>query len=152
MSLAQVPIELLQEILAFALYGHDCPSAVLCANKTFYELGQPLVHTHLRFYSITQLHLFAAGQAPLICPPKSIVIALAGGAADFQVFRHLAGALRRCQKARSISNSVADDEPDGRDEQSAPSQLPLELLSLRLHSHSSNPHLSYIYEALSLAK
>ena len=99
------------------------------------------------------------------------MITLAGGTADFEVFKHLTGALRRCLRSLNTSprayrtpttfTSATKRQPgfapdnssggdgDGKYEYT---QVPLEQLSLRLHSHSRNPLLSYIHEALSLAK
>ncbi|KAI0752880.1 hypothetical protein C8Q80DRAFT_482968 [Daedaleopsis nitida] len=170
MSLSFIPIELLQEILAFALHIHPRPTAVLCVNRTFFELGQPLLHAHLRFRSITHLTLFAKSTAALVCAPRSLEIKLAGGEADFEVFKHLTGALRRClQSIRVASGSsaghavsgnatnaplhdvCAENDPHATEDASRGEQVPLDVLSLQLHSHSRNPHLSYIYEALSLA-
>ena len=159
MSLSHVPTELLQTILAFALDDHPCPGQVLCVNRTFLALGQPLLHGHLHFRSINQLSLFAKGSAPLACAPRTVAIALAGGSADFEVFRHLMGVLKRCQRSRTIAagqdSSVGHIHAPGHangDSNCSAAQVALDLLSLRLHSHSSNPHLGYIYEALSLAK
>ena len=152
MSLAVVPVELLQEILALALCGHRRPADLLCVNKTFFKLAQSTLHAHLDFRSIGQLILFSEGTTRLSCTPKTLVIALAGGEADFEIFKHMAAALRRCLSTASLqadvgSNDIGNNSPylDG-------AKLPLELLSLRLHSHSGNPHLSYVYEALALAK
>ncbi len=153
MSLAVVPVELLQEILAFALCGHHRSAELLCVNKMFFKLGQSILHAHLDFRSISQLILFSEGTTRLSCAPKTLAIALAGGSADFEVFKHMAAALRRC-----LSSTVASQgDADGKDLSGNSScldgtKLPLELLSLRLHSHSGNPHLSYIYEVLALAK
>ena len=41
---------------------------------------------------------------------------------------------------------------DGEEWSHGVKQVPLELLSFQLHSHTSNPYLEYIYEALSLVK
>ncbi|KAI0357880.1 hypothetical protein OH77DRAFT_1311352 [Trametes cingulata] len=148
MSLSRVPVELLQEILAFALETHPHPSDVLTVNKAFLELGQPLLHARLRFHSINQLILFSNGTEPLACAPKSLCITLAGGSADFEIFKHLAAALERCR--RSLRAADKRRARSGENVEVV-NQVPLELLSLRLHSHTNNPHLGYIYEALSLA-
>ncbi|RDX41875.1 hypothetical protein OH76DRAFT_1449137 [Lentinus brumalis] len=152
MSLSLVPTELLQAILVFALDDNPCPCKILCVNRRFFELGQSLLHGRLHFYSINQLSLFAAGSAPLACAPRSVAIVLAGGSGDFEVFRHLMGVLKRCQHSRRIASGEVKESPEAHsfsDSESA--QVSLDSLSLRLHSHSSNPHLGYIYEALSLA-
>ena len=160
MSLSRLPLELLQAILVLALEDHDCPSDVLRVHRTFFELGQPLLHTHLRFRSIAQLSTFAQGEPALVCAPKTLVITLAGGAADFEVFKHLEGALLRCRRGRSMGHDERDDHAANgpftsaanEDVAQAATQVDLDLLSLRLHSHSRNPLLNYIHEAPSLAK
>ncbi|KAI0640407.1 hypothetical protein C8Q79DRAFT_921563 [Trametes meyenii] len=143
MSLARIPVELLQQILAFALEANPTPSDVLSVNKAFHELGQTLLHARLQFCSINQLILFSQGTMPLACAPRTLTVALAGGSADFEVFKHLAAALERCRRSRQSTDK--NGAPEGA------AQVPLDLISLRLHSHISNPHLGYIYEALSLA-
>ncbi|KAI0800086.1 hypothetical protein C8Q74DRAFT_1234186 [Fomes fomentarius] len=159
MSLSCLPVELLHQILVFALLDNDRPTAVLCVHRTFFELGQPLLHTHLRFRSVENLMSFARGTAALACAPRSLIISLAGGATGFEVFKHLKGALLRCRRSlRTNATTMADGASheselvETVDHHTAPpTQLPLELLSLRLNSHSRNPHLNYIFEALSLA-
>ncbi|KAL1939073.1 hypothetical protein VTO73DRAFT_10333 [Trametes versicolor] len=147
MSLSRVPVELLQLILAFALDGNSQPSDVLRVSRTFLELGQLILHARLRFRSIHQLILFSEGSSTLACAPKTLSITLAGGSADFEVFKHLAAAFERCRKTlRSFDKLRGSTSGDAEI-----TQVPLELLSLRLHSHMNNPYLGYIYEALSLA-
>ncbi|KAI1790081.1 hypothetical protein LXA43DRAFT_530627 [Ganoderma leucocontextum] len=152
MSLAVMPIELLQEILAFALRGHRRPAELLCVNKTFLKLGQPILHAHLEFCSIGQLILFSEGTTRLACAPRTLAIALAGGSADFEIFKHMAAALRRCLNSTMASRGDVGGHDFGANSSCLDgTKLSLGLLSLRLHSHSGNPHLSYVYEALALA-
>ncbi|KAI0922983.1 hypothetical protein AcW1_002512 [Taiwanofungus camphoratus] len=140
MCLSRIPVELLSEILFLALHEHPCPSHVLRVDKSFLQFGQRILHSQLHFRTIRQLVLFLDQVAPLACPPKSITIDLAGGAADFDVFFHLAVAMRRCR-----CNVVGSCS-----EQPVQAPLPIELLSLRLHSHARSQKLEYIYEALKL--
>ncbi|KAI0634001.1 hypothetical protein C8Q77DRAFT_1055648 [Trametes polyzona] len=157
MSLAYVPVELLRLILVFALDDHPAPSNVLRVSRVFHELGQPVLHARLRFHSIQQLIRFSEDISPLACAPKSLSVSLAGGTADFEVFKHLAAALGRCRRTlvrmrsdRARGRAGHENGPPERAEGEI-TQVPLELLSLRLHSHTNNPHLGYVYEALSLA-
>lgn len=153
MSLAEVPIELLQEILEYALSIHTRPGELLCVNKTFFNLGQPILHAHLNFNSIFQLIRFAESPLPLACHPRTMIIALAGGTADFEVFKYLALAFRRCLGSRVTPRRHLDgDGCKAYDCCEEDTKVPLDLLSLRLHSHNGNPHLNSIYEALALAK
>ena len=153
MSLAVVPIELLQEILGLALCDHRCPAELLCVNKTFFKLGQSMLHAHLDFHSISQLILFSEGTGRLSCAPKTLSVSLAGSSADFEIFKHMAAALRRCLCSTEPSQEDMDKDDFGDNSSCTDgTKLPLERLSLRLHSHSGNPHLSYLYEALALVK
>ncbi|TBU23354.1 hypothetical protein BD311DRAFT_768597 [Dichomitus squalens] len=151
MTFATVPVELLREILAHALCDHPRPGELLCVNKLFYELGQPLLYADLDFRSITQLILFSEGTSPLVCTPRTLTVALAGGSADFEVFKYLAAALRRCLSTSASRTEEGGIESESEERMGNDGKVPLELLSLRLHSHSGNPHPSYIYEALALA-
>ena len=81
MSLATVPIELLQEILHYALHDNPQRAELLCVNKAFFKLGQPVLHANLDFNSINNLILFSEGEEPLTCAPRTLSITLAGGAA-----------------------------------------------------------------------
>ncbi|RPD56976.1 hypothetical protein L226DRAFT_547187 [Lentinus tigrinus ALCF2SS1-7] len=150
MYLSRIPPEILRAILAFALDHHPCPCDMLCVNKTFLELGQLVLHGQLHFRSINQLILFGKGRAPLVCPPRTVVIALAGGSADSEVFRHLMGALKRCQRSHATAggrNALDGHTSNGNSETA---KVTLDILALRLHSHSSKPHLGHIKQALSM--
>ncbi|OCH84351.1 hypothetical protein OBBRIDRAFT_415130 [Obba rivulosa] len=159
MSLTSLPVELLLEIVTLALHDNAHPTDVLCTNKVFLQLGQRILHTHIHFQSITQLTLFAQQSAPLVCGPKTVSVSLAGGAATFDVFVHLGAAFRRCIAAARKASAHAHADSQGGDsvggsgdtENSAGAKVPLDLLSLCLHSHARNPNLPHIYEALSLA-
>ncbi|KAI0824533.1 hypothetical protein BC628DRAFT_1410930 [Trametes gibbosa] len=150
MSLLYLPVELLQQVLAFSLADHPIPSDVLCVSHAFLELGQPFLHARLQFQSIHQLILFSQTTSPLSCVPKALSVTLAGGSADFEVFKHLAAALERCRNTLRASDKIRENS-NRRGHAGEVTQVPLELLSLRLHSHTNNPHLGYVYEALSIA-
>lgn len=166
--LADLPVELLAEIVHDVFDSYDSnPLDIICINATFKDLGLRLLYTHLRFHSIRQLSAFASGSSQLCgggedgkrtqglvgrslssneCPkvpylPKTLTVTLSGGPDDFQVFRYLTGVFQRCG---AVS---AEDSKDG-----TIRQVPLDLLSLCLHSYAMNPHLRCIYEALSLVK
>ncbi|KZT01346.1 uncharacterized protein LAESUDRAFT_486351 [Laetiporus sulphureus 93-53] len=148
MCLTFVPVELLLDILSLALQGHPRPTDVLCVDKSFAELGQRILHSDLRFRTVRQLIRFSEERAVLACPPKTLTISLSGGAASFDVFLHLAVALRRCRMTLTML-----EQQEGPHDQTAQqqTQVPLDLLSLCLHSHTRNPSLEHIYEALSMA-
>ncbi|KAI8972432.1 hypothetical protein BD414DRAFT_425992 [Trametes punicea] len=148
MLLSQMPADLLQEIVKYALEGNPFAGDVLSVNKQFLAVGQPLLHARLRFRSINQLILFSRGTSPLACVPRSLSISLAGGSADFEVFKHLAAALERCRRSVRVTDKTGLREAGDANADGVP-QIPLDSLSLRLHSHMNNPHLGC--EALSLA-
>lgn len=144
--LRDLPVELLTEIIYILFYDHDDetnPLNVLCINLLFKDLVLRLLYTHLRFRSTRQLSLFSQKKGPeeLAYRPKTLTVTLAGGAADFDVFRQLAGVLKRCGAVSAEAS-----------ENGNPKQVELDVLSLCLHSHERNPHLRYIYDALSLVK
>ena len=164
MSLSSLPVELLEEIIDFALDDHPVRNDILRVNKTFLQLGQPLLHAHLQFQSLKQLIRFSQGTTLLACAPRSLEVYLAGasgGAAIFDAFQHLESALQRClrsvralrlaQKHGRLGSPPGDKSAEDKGDD-AIAQVPLELLSFCLHSHNSNPNLHYIYEALSLVK
>ncbi|EMD37108.1 hypothetical protein CERSUDRAFT_155594 [Gelatoporia subvermispora B] len=140
MSLKGLPVELLLEIVTLALHNNPQPTDLLCVNKVFLQLGQRVLHTHIYFSNTPQLTCFGEQTTPLVCCPKTVSVSLAGGAATFDVFVHLGAVLRRCL---AFWRNTDDDLVEAK--------LPLDLLSLCLHSHARNPNLPHIYEALSLA-
>ena len=163
MLLSDLPPELVQEIVAFALDDHPLPSNILRVTRSFFQFGQSLLHTHLHFRSADQLSLFARGRTPLSCAPRSLTISFAGGSANFLVFQYLADALRRCGRSSRSSYPSSEHSLKGSLEHACHNrlknnlhvdegQVSLDVLSLCLHSHTSNPYLSYIHEALSLAR
>ncbi|EKM56721.1 uncharacterized protein PHACADRAFT_254007 [Phanerochaete carnosa HHB-10118-sp] len=137
----QLPPELLSEVLTYVLDIHNRPADVLCVHSRLHILGSHVIYSRLHFSSVQQLLRFSQGCKPLPCVPQSIRVALPGGRIDLDVFRYLRHALLRCaQNAHSSAQHLP--------------RLPLELqlLFLRLNSHSSNPNLGDIYDALVLAK
>lgn len=137
--LLQLPFELLSDILALCLDNHPCPSNVLCVHSQLHAIGIHILCSRLHFRSVRQLTLFAQSTAPLPCAPRELLVTLAGGTADFLTFRYLGDAIRRC-----VKETCPTRETD--------TCLPLELLSLRLNSHTSNPNLPDIYSSLVLVK
>lgn len=142
--LEDLPVELLAEIVFILFYGHPDASllSILCINALIKDLLLRVLYTHLRFRSIRQLSAFA-NDGLVAYHPKTVTVTLSGGTADFDVFRQLAGVFKRCG-AVGGDCSLA--------ESGKTKQVSLDLLSLCLHSHTRNPQLRYIFEALSLVK
>jgi hypothetical protein len=134
MSLSDLPMELISDILALALEESPTPSSILRVNTRFLAVSQQLLYSHLRFRSSRQLGLFSSGREPLCCVPRYFTIILPGAGANPKVFENLSGALYRCKH-------FADDE-----------QLSLEVLRLQLNSHTRDTNLALVREALSMAK
>lgn len=136
----QLPPELLSEILAYALDVHPRPGDILCVHSQWLALGVHIVYTRLHFRSVRQLSLFSKGTTQLPCATRALHLTLSGGSADFEVFRYLRDAIERlCHRAAEATGLN-------------PTRLNLELLSLRLHSHTSNPNLRHVYDALVVVK
>lgn len=148
MRLSALPVELLEEIIVYALEDHPSPTDILCVDRTFLHLGLPCLLVRLRFRSLRQLVRFSECTSPLPCSPRRIEITFAGGSTTFEVFKHLESVLRRCLRAVRAGRNKRGHVGDAADI----TQVPLELLSFRLHSHTSNPYLCYIEDALSLVK
>ncbi|KZT63173.1 hypothetical protein DAEQUDRAFT_185033 [Daedalea quercina L-15889] len=145
MSLVDLPLELLIDVLKYTLYDHPNPADVLCVTRTFHTIGLRVLHANLCFRTVHQLALFSAlqelnGRFKLVCAPKTLSISLPGGTASSDVFSMLANVLRCCRAAL--------DEPGARKD--AGRGLPLDVLELCLHSHMRTD-VQLIYDALSLA-
>lgn len=135
-AMLQLPTELLFDILIHALDAHPCPSDVFCVHSQLNTIGSRVLYSHLHFRSVRQLKLFTQDRAPLPCAAREIRIILPGGTVNFDVFRHMQDVFRRCLEWSGNRGE----------------RLPLELLSLRLHSHTSNPNLRDIHGALILVE
>jgi hypothetical protein len=144
MALADLPYELLAAIVAAALAAHAQPSAVLGVNHAFLALGRAALHAHLHFRTARQLAAFAAGVAPLACVPRSLALRLAGADADFGTFDRLLAALARC-KLLQVDGECAKAE-------AGVPPLALENLDFCLHSHTRNPRLHVINDALTMVE
>ena len=140
MSFSCLPIELISDILALALSQHPNPSDILRVNKHFLDICEPILYAHLHFTSTHKLSQFVQRWNRLsitACSfPRTLSVSLAGGAVDLHFFYRLRNVLRTCSSWNRNHGL----------------QVSLDVLSLCLHSHSRDPHLELIYEALSLAK
>lgn len=159
MLLSDLPVELVNEILAYALRVHPTPSSILAVNSAYLWLGLPLLQCHMRFRSAAGLASFVNGTFTTVCIPRTVTVDLSGGNADFQVFESLRIVLSRfgCHV-----NAEALDAPQPLlglrnasgllEAMESPRTLGLEEVFLRLHSHAQNPNLANIYRALVLIK
>lgn len=134
----QLPPELLSEIVSQTLAVSSSPTHLLRVNSQFYAIGTHVLYSRLRFRSIRQLLLFSQSLSLPPYLPREIHVVLSGGTADFDVFKYLANAITRCIQVVQEGSESA--------------KLPLELMYLQLNSHTLNPNLGDIYDALILIK
>lgn len=138
-----LPLELITFILEYVVgnIAHTGDTGILRVNTLFHDVAGHILYSNLTFHSNGQLRRFAGLTFPLRWKPRTILVVLSGGTADFDVFRHLAGALLRCG-ARQPEPAILDQGE----------QFPLERLEFCMHSHSRNPNLRDVFSALTLAK
>lgn len=73
-----LPIELKLNILAIALDIHPIPSNILRAHSSFNHTLAPILHTHVRLQTLSQLYAF--GKSAQLCRnPKTFTLRLPGG-------------------------------------------------------------------------
>jgi hypothetical protein len=135
-DLGALPPELLASILAVAVRANP---SVLAVSRAWALLGARALHAHLVFGGARALGAFAAGEAPLAVPPRTLAL---GGAGDDGVFDRLCGALRRCRRVYAEDGAVVDGA----------GPVELDELALCLHSHAQSTRLHVIRDALALVK
>ena len=149
MCTIDLPVELFTDIVQYAISAHPRPADILCVNSFFYHVGVPALYTHLRFQTVGQVQRFASTTGRVPCIPRDIELVLASSSADFHVFKYLADAFRRCADSLADAEGCSSLKADLNAREAG---LPLESLSLCLNSHSGNPYLYHIYQALKLVK
>ncbi|TFK53151.1 hypothetical protein OE88DRAFT_1627204 [Heliocybe sulcata] len=170
-SFSTLPTELLLQILGFSLSCHPTPSSILCLNYPIYVLSFPLLYEHVRFHSTRGMSEFAqlggegsdssVGQARLRAPVRIRTITVEK-VNEYGVFDALKSVFERTVQWQNAfdaweSNCRLDDAMERLDLGSGfergrekIQQVELEELSLCLHSHTRNPRLEAVYEALAL--
>ncbi|KAG2159450.1 uncharacterized protein EDB93DRAFT_1237569 [Suillus bovinus] len=111
---------------------------ILCVNHQFYNVGVEWLYRTLCFRSLEQLKLFAQTSENMGVAPRSVTVDLTGKFARSDVWQHLREALCRC---RDRTRKLGLREK----------QIPLEILSLKLHSYSRDSSHHVFEEALSIA-
>ncbi|TRM57920.1 hypothetical protein BD626DRAFT_513322 [Schizophyllum amplum] len=136
-TLTDLPPELLIDIIEYSILGNNNTAALLRIHSTISAPARHIIHSRLRFTSVTQLARFAhvPGNIELSCAPQSIILDLAGGASR-QVFQLLRCCFLRCTAMRHAQRGA-----DGR--------LLLDSIRLRLHSHTFDKHKN-VFDALTL--
>lgn len=145
-------------ILSIAMDVHPIPSSVLCVNSTWYKTLAPILHSHIHLASHLQLYSFSR-TAKLCRPPKRFSLILSGGPVHF------------IGRARDLTPESPYDTEDGSEIRIRVMERILdaggiwgclrsafllcpdcEIVTLRLHSFISDPHLDLITAALSVIK
>ncbi|PBK81440.1 hypothetical protein ARMGADRAFT_780848 [Armillaria gallica] len=134
-----LPVEVLTEILTYALAVHPIPADILCAQSLFRDIGLQILHQNLCFRSSLQLHRFISclRTSSLACAPLTLTLDIAGGASE-SVFPSL----------DSVFTQISLDATCRKD---AHGRVMLNGLHLILHSHMRDENLHMIYVALSKA-
>ncbi|SJL10484.1 uncharacterized protein ARMOST_13870 [Armillaria ostoyae] len=134
-----LPVEVLTEILTYALAVHPIPADILCAQSLFRYIGLQILHQDLCFRSSLQLHRFISclRTSSLACAPLTLTLDIAGGASE-SVFPSL----------DSVFTQISLDAACRKDTQG---RVMLNGLHLILHSHMRDENLHMVYVALSKA-
>ena len=149
-TLPELPLELLNGIVGYALKVHPRPHEVLAVHSAFYDIGSAILYKHLQFRTVRQLLQFSQDESSIPYLPQSIELTLSGGTDDFRVFQYLANAIDRCRKG--VAMRRINDSRSHSTYATALEVLELDQMSLCLNSHSSNPRLYQIYMALTRVK
>ncbi|PFH51143.1 hypothetical protein AMATHDRAFT_143252 [Amanita thiersii Skay4041] len=133
-----LPPEIVLEILSQSIVVHPQPAAILVTSSFFYHSSVDLLYRNLYFKSRNQLIRFLRtySNAPfrIARPPRSIELDFDSGMTT-NIFYHIGLLFVACSFAPSA-------EVDTR------SRVVVDLLKLRLHSHSQDPYIGSIYDAL----
>ncbi|KAK0469075.1 uncharacterized protein EV420DRAFT_7049 [Desarmillaria tabescens] len=134
-----LPVEVLTDILTYALAIHPIPSNILCTQSLFRYIGLQILHQDLCFRSSLQLQRFTSClcTSSLACAPLTLTLDIAGGASE-SVFPTL----------DSVFTQISLDPACRKDPQG---RVMLNGLHLILHSHMRDENLHMVYVALSKA-
>lgn len=134
-------MEILTEIIALIILADSKSTNILSCSRLLRSIARRILHTHLCFYSSTQLSRFAGlmckGSLSLACEPQSIMLDIAGGA-SFGIFDGLHAVLTQI-----VLDPHCKQDENGR--------VALELLGLKLNSLTYADH-RLIFTSLSRAK
>ncbi|KAF9022204.1 hypothetical protein BDZ89DRAFT_209949 [Hymenopellis radicata] len=133
------PVEVLIEILLYAIPIHPEVTSILCTSSLFLLVSRNILHQSLHFRSVSQLAKFAEALrvSSLACSPRNIAVDIAGGASG-AIFPALDATLERI-----CSDPAArmTDSGTGR-------RLELDHLRLVVNSHIGDPHPEKVFDAL----
>ncbi len=140
---AMLPVEVLIEILLYAIPIHPEVTSILCTSSLFLLVSRNILHQSLHFRSVSQLAKFAEALrvSLLACSPRNIAVDIAGGASG-AIFPALDATLERIC---SDPAAKMTDTGTGR-------RLELDHLRLVVNSHIGDPHPEKVFDALNRVK
>ncbi|KZT22966.1 hypothetical protein NEOLEDRAFT_1137338 [Neolentinus lepideus HHB14362 ss-1] len=170
-TLSTLPTELLLQILDLSLCCHPIPSSILCLNYPIYVLAFPILYEHVRFHSTRGMSEFAlfdgddliAIEKDRLRIPVRISTVSVEKVNEYGVFDALKGVFertvgwlramdtwKRAHELEYAMRSLAPEKGNEKGQRDTIQQVSLDELSLCLHSHTRNPRLEAVYEALAL--
>ncbi|KAI5120407.1 hypothetical protein M0805_000186 [Coniferiporia weirii] len=133
-----IPLELVLRIITLVLDDTPRnPLSLLLVHPVFLSLSLSVLHTELRFSSVRQLEAFKRDCDSLAYPPRVPAVALAGGTADYRLFKFLHSAVGH------ILDIMPSPRPNKR-------RLSLRRIQFCLNSHMFDPNCGYLHQALSI--
>lgn len=146
-----LPWELVIEIIQLVL--NDVPrrpTPLILVNSAFRNLCLSILHTELRFCSVQQLDDFTKSTTSLVSYPVNLSITLAGGTADYRLFKLMRGVFQHCLR-------ILDEHPPSThtrcsETSSATSRLQLQRIYFCLNSHTLDDNCRYLQDALCLTE
>ncbi|KAG8835069.1 hypothetical protein FRC17_005422 [Serendipita sp. 399] len=161
MSLQTLPVEVIINVLTLSLDVHPVPSNILCVHSSWNKALAPILSTHIRLSSLTQLYFFGKTSNPS-GKPKTFSLRLPGGCIQFTGRARAEADLAAANpfvsgfaedKAKSdwIKMKVVDNGGVWGCLRLALLKCPsVERISLQLHSFVSDPWISSLTSALTV--
>jgi hypothetical protein len=108
MTLLDLPIELLIQVLDIATTIHPIPAHVLVLNKFIYGIASPILYKHLYFPSTFAMARFPSviWGSDTVWKPKTITVELAGGEVGKGAFRQLSRLFASTPFRQDAMNSI----------------------------------------------
>lgn len=146
-----LPWELVLEIIQLVL--NDVPrrpTPLILVNSAFRDLCLSILHTGLRFRSVQQLDDFTKFTTSLVSYPMNLSIILAGGTADYRLFKLMHGVFQHCLKL--LSESPPPTHTKYSETYNAAPRLKLQRIYFCLNSHTVDDNCRYLQDALCLTE
>lgn len=146
-----LPWELVIEIIQLVL--HDVPrrpTPLILVNSAFRNLCLSILHTELRFRSVQQLDEFTKSTTTLVSHPLNMSITLAGGTADYRLFKLMRGVFQHCLSLLGEHPPTAQTRYS--ETYAATPRLQLQRIYFCLNSHTLDDNCRYLQDALCLTE